>query len=178
MAYTAWSVVYGEQPTAAKWNQLGTNDAGFKDGTNIDSGAIITAKLAGGAATTDKNTAVTYAGNMSSVGLTTSDQVVASQVLPTYSAPHKFLIVAQFEHTHAGASAVRDYAGRIKNGSTTLAECAVTNEATTYVRNMSTHTIFTSSGGETINFTYSRATDNGGTSIARSRYSIVDLGRA
>ena len=36
MAYTAWSVVYGEQPTAAKWNQLGTNDAGFKDGTNID----------------------------------------------------------------------------------------------------------------------------------------------
>lgn len=32
MAYTAWSVVYGEQPTAAKWNQLGANDAGFKDG--------------------------------------------------------------------------------------------------------------------------------------------------
>ena len=41
MAYTAWSVVYGEQPTAAKWNQLGTNDAGFKDGTNIDNDAII-----------------------------------------------------------------------------------------------------------------------------------------
>jgi hypothetical protein len=41
MAYTAWSVVYGEQPTAAKWNQLGANDAGFKDGTNIDSGAIL-----------------------------------------------------------------------------------------------------------------------------------------
>ena len=40
MAYTAWSVVYGEQPTAAKWNQLGANDAGFKDGTNIDAGAI------------------------------------------------------------------------------------------------------------------------------------------
>jgi len=45
MAYTAWSVVYGEQPTAAKWNQLGTNDAGFKDGTNIDSGVITPAKL-------------------------------------------------------------------------------------------------------------------------------------
>jgi len=41
MAYTAWSVVYGEQPTAAKWNQLGTNDAGFKDGTNIDDNAIL-----------------------------------------------------------------------------------------------------------------------------------------
>lgn len=41
MAYTAWSVVFGEQPTAAKWNQLGANDAGFKDGTNIDDDAII-----------------------------------------------------------------------------------------------------------------------------------------
>lgn len=46
MAYTAWSVVYGEQPTAAKWNQLGTNDAGFKDGTNIDNLAILTRHLA------------------------------------------------------------------------------------------------------------------------------------
>lgn len=33
MAYTAFSVVHGEQPTAAKWNTLGTNDAGFNDGT-------------------------------------------------------------------------------------------------------------------------------------------------
>lgn len=48
MAYTAWSVVYGEQPTAAKWNQLGQNDAGFKDGTNIDAGAITNSKLATG----------------------------------------------------------------------------------------------------------------------------------
>ncbi len=46
MAYTAWSVVYGEQPTAAKWNQLGTNDAGFKDGTNIDDNAILKRHLA------------------------------------------------------------------------------------------------------------------------------------
>ncbi len=48
MAYTAWSVVFGEQPTAAKWNQLGANDAGFKDGTNIDALAITNAKLASG----------------------------------------------------------------------------------------------------------------------------------
>lgn len=54
MAYTAWSVVFGEQPTAAKWNQLGANDAGFKDGTNIDAGAIITAKLADNGVTAAK----------------------------------------------------------------------------------------------------------------------------
>lgn len=46
MAYTAWSVVFGEQPTAAKWNQLGANDAGFKDGTNIDDDAILNRHLA------------------------------------------------------------------------------------------------------------------------------------
>lgn len=29
MAYASWSVVFGEQPTASKWNILGTNDAHF-----------------------------------------------------------------------------------------------------------------------------------------------------
>lgn len=29
MSYTSWSVVFGEQPSAAKWNILGTNDAHF-----------------------------------------------------------------------------------------------------------------------------------------------------
>lgn len=46
MAYTAWSVVFGEQPTAAKWNQLGQNDAGFKDGSNIDNDAILNRHIA------------------------------------------------------------------------------------------------------------------------------------
>lgn len=31
MAYSSWSVVFGEQPSAAKWNILGTNDAHFND---------------------------------------------------------------------------------------------------------------------------------------------------
>lgn len=35
MAYVAWSVVFGEQPSAAKWNILGTNDASFNDGTGF-----------------------------------------------------------------------------------------------------------------------------------------------
>lgn len=29
MAYASWSVTFGEQPSAAKWNVLGTNDAYF-----------------------------------------------------------------------------------------------------------------------------------------------------
>lgn len=37
MAYASWSVVFGEQPSAAKWNILGSNDASFNDGTGIAS---------------------------------------------------------------------------------------------------------------------------------------------
>lgn len=43
MAYSAWSVVFGEQPSAAKWNILGTNDAHFNTwitGTRYAVGAI------------------------------------------------------------------------------------------------------------------------------------------
>lgn len=45
MAYTAWSVSFGEQPSAAKWNILGTNDASFNDGTGIGTNAIAAASL-------------------------------------------------------------------------------------------------------------------------------------
>jgi len=45
MAYTSWSVTFGEQPSAAKWNILGTNDASFNDGTGIGDNAIQAASL-------------------------------------------------------------------------------------------------------------------------------------
>lgn len=35
MAYAAFSVVFGEQPSASKWNILGTNDASFNNGSGI-----------------------------------------------------------------------------------------------------------------------------------------------
>lgn len=45
MAYQSWSVVFGEQPSAAKWNILGTNDASFNDGTGIGAGVITSESL-------------------------------------------------------------------------------------------------------------------------------------
>lgn len=52
MAYTSWSVTFGEQPSAAKWNILGTNDASFNDGTGFTSGALgsVNSSLANGIA--------------------------------------------------------------------------------------------------------------------------------
>lgn len=58
MAYQAWSVVFGEQPSASKWNILGTNDAGFNDGTAIATGAITATHISGlnkSLLTTDSN---------------------------------------------------------------------------------------------------------------------------
>lgn len=51
MAYNAWSVVFGEQPSTAKWNILGANDASFADGTGIAANAITSAKVAAGFST-------------------------------------------------------------------------------------------------------------------------------
>lgn len=48
MAYASWSVVFGEQPTATKWNILGTNDASFNDGTGIADDKIEPVHLATG----------------------------------------------------------------------------------------------------------------------------------
>lgn len=47
MGYVAWSVVFGEQPSASKWNILGTNDASFNDGTGIADDAILARHVSG-----------------------------------------------------------------------------------------------------------------------------------
>lgn len=52
MAYASWSVVFGEQPSAAKWNILGTNDAAFNNGTGLPSAGATTAFVATGQTTT------------------------------------------------------------------------------------------------------------------------------
>ena len=54
MSYVAWSVVFGEQPSASKWNILGTNDASFNDGTGIGDNAIINRHIAEGVVALEK----------------------------------------------------------------------------------------------------------------------------
>ena len=51
MGYVAWSVVFGEQPSASKWNILGQNDASFNDGSGIGDSAITPEKLYAGTGT-------------------------------------------------------------------------------------------------------------------------------
>lgn len=86
MAYTAWSVVAFEQPTAAKWNQLGENDAGFKNATNIDDDAILSRHVniipttdANGWRVTDLGTAKIYSKRI------TFSQTISGAVVVTLS---------------------------------------------------------------------------------------------
>lgn len=46
MAYAIWSVTAGEVPTSTKWNILGTNDAGFNDGTAMANAIILARHIA------------------------------------------------------------------------------------------------------------------------------------
>jgi hypothetical protein len=46
LGYTADSFAAGEQPTAAKWNELFANDVSFNNGTGIGTNAIAAASLA------------------------------------------------------------------------------------------------------------------------------------
>jgi len=68
MAYQAWSVVFGEQPSASKWNILGTNDLSFHDGTGIDDGVILERHVGDGEITAAKRSEVVKVGVFTTTG--------------------------------------------------------------------------------------------------------------
>lgn len=96
MAYASWSVSFGEQPSASKWNILGTNDASFNDGTGIATNAIAASSLAtsaitlGYAASTSTFTATpgsdTYA-NVTSLSAAVTVPLGGRRILVTAFAP-------------------------------------------------------------------------------------------
>jgi hypothetical protein len=84
MAYASWSVVFSEQPSAAKWNILGTNDASFNDGTGIATGAITPVKRSGGFVA-GQISAATFSstGNKSVTGVGFTPKFVMFFVMPS-----------------------------------------------------------------------------------------------
>lgn len=51
--YAPWSVVADEQPTAAKWNILGSNDASFNNGNGFEDNIIVNRHMADDSVTGD-----------------------------------------------------------------------------------------------------------------------------
>lgn len=171
MAYVAWSVSFGEQPSAAKWNILGTNDAYF-DGL-IGSGTAWTAwtptwtNLTVGNATVaayyQKFGKTVNAKLLYSHGSTSS--VSAGGVgfsLPVTSTSTAYLAYV----TPIGVGSIYDpgsfmYYGLVFWGSTTTARLRISDVSATYgkVTDFDTTTPFTMSPGDNISasFTYEAA---------------------
>lgn len=82
MSYNAWSVTFGEQPSIAKWNILGTNDAGFYDGTNLPTSSADKATVA-----TSETTTATTATDLATTG---------PSVTLTVGATGKVLLIGSF----------------------------------------------------------------------------------
>jgi hypothetical protein len=98
MAYAAWSVTFGEQPTASKWNILGTNDASFNDGTGIAAGAIVgthfDANVAAGWITANETWTYASASTFTISGDKTSKYSVGMKIKFTQTSVKYFYITA------------------------------------------------------------------------------------
>lgn len=145
MAYQSWSVVYGEQPSAAKWNILGTNDASFNDGTGIAVSAITPEKLFTGTGTawasssytpTFANTTLgngTVTGRYRQIGKyvyfyasfvlgSTSDVGTAATVsLPVTSSSNYVAAKSLIGQSELSNNGTADYPGNLRWASTTTA---------------------------------------------------------
>lgn len=80
MAYASWSVSFGEQPSAAKWNILGTNDAYF-DGYIDRSGFPVQIKANTSAATTSGTTVIPVDNTIPQI--TEGIEVMTQAITPT-----------------------------------------------------------------------------------------------
>lgn len=98
MAYAAWSVTFGEQPTASKWNILGTNDAAFNDGTGIAAAAIVgthfDTNLAGGWITANETWTYASASTFTISGDKTTKYTVGMRLKLTQTTVKYFTITA------------------------------------------------------------------------------------
>lgn len=73
MAYASWSVTFGEQPSASKWNILGTNDAAFNDGSGIANLSLSTTAISNPYKFSAKKTADVSTANGAKVSFETED---------------------------------------------------------------------------------------------------------
>lgn len=94
MSYQSWSVVFSEQPSAAKWNILGTNDASFNDGTGIADSAITPVKRSGGFYVGTFTPSSTGTLAVTGVGFTPSALIVGRQGASGTSAAMMFSFVS------------------------------------------------------------------------------------
>lgn len=108
--YTAITFVANEQPTTAKWNLIGSNDASFNTGNGFNDGIIVPRHLAASAATTSKvklNAIDWEDAGSSAVAITSTSYIDVTGISTTYTSgdtPEKLFICAQFMALGAGGN--------------------------------------------------------------------------
>lgn len=131
MAYASWSVVFGEQPSAAKWNILGTNDASFNDGTGIGTSVIGNTQLNSGVVVQALQTDYSADTNGSTIlptdntipQITEGFEVMTQAISPKASGN---LLLVQAVALMGGNTANRSFVAAIFQDSTANALAAVT----------------------------------------------------
>lgn len=134
MAYTDWEVVAFEQPTAAKWNQLGENDAGFKDGTNFDDGIILERHIGDGEVTAPKRSEVIKVGAFTLPGSSGSFAVTGVGFRPkaviffgAMDSSHQSAAVANFQIGFSDGTTTRAFGMRAQESSDISAVVSTSN---------------------------------------------------
>lgn len=130
MSYASWSVVFGEQPSAAKWNILGTNDASFNDGTGIGTNAVAAASLATNAIRLGSAT-ITSSQNISSATPTQVPGLTSTVTIPSGSRYTLILVKGYGANTNANRTSNVQLWDGVVNSGTRLdyTEISTTNAA-------------------------------------------------
>lgn len=149
MAYSSWSVSFGEQPSTAKWNILGTNDSSFNDGTGLPTGTCVqiaqnvTSAVATGTTTIPFDDTIPqntegdqYMTQAITPRRTTNILVIESLVVCSHSATASTVASAIFQDSTANALAVGvlyiGTASAMMNIKTTHTMTAGTTSSTTF----------------------------------------------
>lgn len=119
MAYQTWSVVFGEQPSASKWNILGTNDASFNDGSGIAQNAIGAHHLATNAVTLGYAQATAT----QSIAVNTATDLTNLSVAVTVPAGGRRCRITGYLPSGAATAANNAITVRIMEGATVLTTC-------------------------------------------------------
>lgn len=103
MAYTSWSVIYGEQPSASKWNILGTNDAHFYTYAGEGTNAIQQVKFTSYSAVATGTTLIPID---DTIPQNTEGTEFMTLAITPKSATNKLLIETMFFGSNSGANDV------------------------------------------------------------------------
>lgn len=128
MAYASWSVVFGEQPSAAKWNILGTNDADFN--TKLTRAGMVVQEVVSSFTAVNTTTTTipgddtipqnTEGGEFMTLAITpisaTNKLIITTSVMLSVNAVNANLVAALFQDTTANAIAASVITGPVSTG--------------------------------------------------------------